>query len=67
MQRFLYLLLSTFADEYLDRFNSEQLAAYDSLINLPDNDWDIYYWATGKQDEFTFVHILREIKRRSQA
>ncbi|CAL8089428.1 unnamed protein product [Calicophoron daubneyi] len=43
------ILLSTFADEHLDRFNSEQLSDYDALINLPDNEWDIYYWATGAQ------------------
>ncbi|VDN16898.1 unnamed protein product [Dibothriocephalus latus] len=30
--------------------NEQQLDAYDNLINKPDNDWDIYYWATGKQE-----------------
>lgn len=40
---------STFADEFLQQLTSEQLRKYDALINLPDNDWDIYYWATGKR------------------
>ncbi|XP_014208224.1 succinate dehydrogenase assembly factor 2, mitochondrial-like [Copidosoma floridanum] len=40
------LLLSTFAKKYLDNFNEEQLKLYDRLINLPSNDWDIFYWAT---------------------
>ena len=39
------LLLSTFAKKYLDSFNEEQLKQYDRLINLPSNDWDIFYWA----------------------
>lgn len=41
------LLLSTFAKKYLSGFNGEQLQLYDRLINLPSNDWDIFYWATG--------------------
>jgi len=33
----------------------DQLSLYDRLINLPSNDWEIYYWATGARptpDEF---------------
>ena len=41
------LLLSTFAAKYLKEMNEEQMKQYDRLINLPSNDWDIYYWATG--------------------
>ncbi|XP_070154799.1 succinate dehydrogenase assembly factor 2, mitochondrial [Polyergus mexicanus] len=41
------LLLSTFAKKYLNTFNDTQLRLYDQLINLPTNDWDIFYWATG--------------------
>ncbi|XP_053978086.1 succinate dehydrogenase assembly factor 2, mitochondrial-like [Hylaeus volcanicus] len=41
------LLLSTFAKKYLSKFNDKQLQLYDRLINLPSNDWDIFYWATG--------------------
>lgn len=41
------LLLSTFAKKHLDTFNDAQLQLYDQLINLPSNDWDIFYWATG--------------------
>ncbi|XP_076249295.1 succinate dehydrogenase assembly factor 2, mitochondrial [Calliopsis andreniformis] len=41
------LLLSTFAKKYLSNFDDKQLQLYDHLINLPSNDWDIFYWATG--------------------
>lgn len=41
------LLLSTFAKKHLNNFNDSQLKLYDRLINLPSNDWDIFYWATG--------------------
>ncbi|XP_076066226.1 succinate dehydrogenase assembly factor 2, mitochondrial-like isoform X2 [Oratosquilla oratoria] len=41
------LLLSTFAHQYLASMNASQLSLYDKLINLPTNDWEIYYWATG--------------------
>ena len=27
----------------------EQLQVYDTLINKPTNDWDIYNWATGNK------------------
>ncbi|XP_077517122.1 succinate dehydrogenase assembly factor 2-A, mitochondrial-like isoform X2 [Amblyomma americanum] len=40
------LILSTFAAKHLASFSVEQLQQYDRLINLPSNDWDIYYWAT---------------------
>ncbi|KAI9557709.1 hypothetical protein GHT06_017538 [Daphnia sinensis] len=41
------LILSTFASRYLDGMSDDHLSLYDRLINLPSNDWDIYYWATG--------------------
>ncbi|XP_068988095.1 succinate dehydrogenase assembly factor 2, mitochondrial-like isoform X1 [Bombus flavifrons] len=41
------LILSTFAKKYLSSFDDKQLHLYDCLINLPTNDWDIFYWATG--------------------
>ena len=28
----------------------DQLDQYDCIINLPSNDWDIYYWITGKDE-----------------
>lgn len=40
------LLLSTFAAKYLETLSPEQTALYDKLINVPTNDWDIFYWAT---------------------
>jgi succinate dehydrogenase assembly factor 2 len=42
------LLLSTFIKKYLDSLTPVQLAEYDELLN--ENDWDIYYWATGARN-----------------
>ncbi|KAJ1521146.1 hypothetical protein ONE63_002841 [Megalurothrips usitatus] len=41
------LLLSTFAAKHLSTMSEVHLQQYDRLINLPSNDWDIFYWATG--------------------
>ncbi|TIA12373.1 DUF339-domain-containing protein [Aureobasidium pullulans] len=38
------LLMSTFADRYLETMSPKQLQQYD--LFLDENDWDIYYWAT---------------------
>ncbi|XP_063992531.1 succinate dehydrogenase assembly factor 2, mitochondrial-like [Diachasmimorpha longicaudata] len=49
------LLLSTFAKKYLNQFDADKLRLYDRLINIPSNDWDIFYWAVGVKptpDEF---------------
>lgn len=40
------VILASFADKFLNKLNPDQLDQYDRLINLPTNDWDIYYWAT---------------------
>uniref|UniRef100_A0A8V5G1L1 Succinate dehydrogenase assembly factor 2, mitochondrial n=1 Tax=Melopsittacus undulatus TaxID=13146 RepID=A0A8V5G1L1_MELUD len=42
------ILLSLFAKENLHHMSEHQLNLYDRLINEPSNDWDIYYWATGR-------------------
>lgn len=39
---------SLFAKQHLNTMSEVQLRQYDRLINEPSNDWDIYYWATGK-------------------
>ncbi|KAJ3326859.1 succinate dehydrogenase assembly factor 2 [Gonapodya sp. JEL0774] len=39
------LLLSTFAKKYLAGFDRERLQEFDDLME--ENDWDIFYWATG--------------------
>jgi len=44
------LLLSTFASRYLNGMSEAQTTMYDRLINLPSNDWDIFYWATCVKD-----------------
>ncbi|KAI4459544.1 protein emi5 mitochondrial [Holotrichia oblita] len=43
------LILSTFAAAQLNKMTKQQLDAYDKLINTARNDWDIYYWMTGKE------------------
>ena len=58
------LLLGTFADKYLDTMSEQDMMLYDRLINLPTNDWDIYYWVTGTKptpDEFDNV-IMDKLK-----
>ncbi|KAE8606954.1 hypothetical protein XENTR_v10010942 [Xenopus tropicalis] len=44
------ILLSLFAKKYLSSMTDTQLSQYDRLINMPSNDWDLYYWATGAQE-----------------
>ena len=62
------LLLSTFADKYLQKMEGDLLSQYDRLINLPSNDWDIYYWATGVKPtpvEFD-TEVMRMLKEHVQ-
>lgn len=40
-------ILASFAGKYINILDSKELDLYDQLINLPTNDWDIYYWAIG--------------------
>merc|ERR1711997_324488 len=40
------LILGTFASLHVPTMGEEGLVLYDRLINLPSNDWEIYYWAT---------------------
>lgn len=48
-QHILIHLCSLFAKENLHHMSEHQLNLYDRLINEPSNDWDIYYWATGRE------------------
>lgn len=43
------LLLSTFAAKFLRKMTATQIEMYDTLINKPSNDWDIYNWALGSK------------------
>jgi len=43
------ILLGTFASQYLDKLTEPQLDMYDQIINLPSNDWEIYYWMVDKK------------------
>lgn len=43
------LLLSTFAAKFLKTMSAHQIEMYDTLINKPSNDWDIYNWALGSK------------------
>jgi succinate dehydrogenase assembly factor 2 len=59
------LLLGSFASKHLSQMNQEQLCLYDRLINLPSNDWEIYYWVTGNKptpEEFDneVMNVLKE-------
>lgn len=58
MVLFIILCLSLFAKEYLNTMTETQLQQYDRLINEPSNDWDIYYWATGKVTRDERSHFL---------
>uniref|UniRef100_UPI00398E6B29 succinate dehydrogenase assembly factor 2, mitochondrial n=1 Tax=Pristiophorus japonicus TaxID=55135 RepID=UPI00398E6B29 len=40
------IILSFFANKYLNKMTEKQLSLYDKVINQPSNDWDIYYWIT---------------------
>lgn len=51
------MLCSLFAKQYLNTMSENQLQQYDRLINEPSNDWDIYYWATGKRNEQFLSYI----------
>lgn len=42
------LLLSTFAAKYIHTLTDSELDRYDELLG--ENDWDIYYWATGAKE-----------------
>ncbi len=44
------LILGTFAGKYLNKFNEKQLEMYDFIINMPSNDWDLYYWSVGLKE-----------------
>jgi len=59
------LLLSNFASKFLATMEEPQISQYDRLINLPSNDWEIYYWATGvKQTPPEFDHeVMSALKR----
>ena len=50
------LLLSGFAGKFLQQMEEPQLTLYDRLINIPSNDWEIYYWATGTE------YLLRNVQ-----
>ncbi|XP_055592569.1 succinate dehydrogenase assembly factor 2, mitochondrial-like [Uranotaenia lowii] len=59
------LLLSTFAAKYLATMDAKQTKLYDNLINMPTNDWDIFYWATGvkptpREYDNEIMNLLKE-------
>ena len=41
---------SAFANDYLHKLTPKQLDLYDTLINTPSNDWQLYYWIVGRED-----------------
>ena len=61
-------LYSTFASCYLDKMDSNQLDQYDDLINRPSNDWQLYYWITGREEtparfDNEVMNLLKEHSR----
>jgi len=65
------LLLSTFASEYLSKLTDVQLEMYDTLINKPTNDWDIYNWITEtkptpKEYNTEVMNMLKEHAKNSE-
>jgi len=44
------LILGTFAAKYLNQFSDKQLEMYDKIINMPSNDWELYYWFVGRKE-----------------
>uniref|UniRef100_A0A6G1SF84 Succinate dehydrogenase assembly factor 2, mitochondrial n=1 Tax=Aceria tosichella TaxID=561515 RepID=A0A6G1SF84_9ACAR len=59
------VILASFANKYLSNLDADHLDQYDRLINLPTNDWDIYYWATNTKPtppefETSIMGMLRE-------
>ncbi|KAJ1551593.1 succinate dehydrogenase assembly factor 2 [Nowakowskiella sp. JEL0078] len=54
------LLLSTFASKYLSSMSGTQMDEFDKLMD--ENDWSIYYWATGAKSvptEFQDNSVLK--------
>ncbi|XP_028409521.1 succinate dehydrogenase assembly factor 2, mitochondrial-like [Dendronephthya gigantea] len=62
------LLLSTFAEGFLTTSNEKLLDQYDTLINEPTNDWDIYYWMTGVKEtpEKYENEVMKMLKKHAQ-
>ncbi|KAH3671640.1 hypothetical protein OGAPHI_000345 [Ogataea philodendri] len=64
------LLLSRFADKYLDKMTPDELHEYDKLLDEPD--WDIYYWATKNYevtplpDKWKQSKILKQLQELSE-
>ena len=45
-----FFITGSFAKKFLGEMDEEKLVLYDRLINLPSNDWEIYYWAVGQKE-----------------
>ena len=60
-EQFVLSICSTFADRFLEKMKEPELSMYDDLINLPSNDWDIYYWIIGRSivSELNITVILK--------
>jgi succinate dehydrogenase assembly factor 2 len=50
------LILSNFAQQHLNQLTTQQLDAYDQLLD--EQDWDLYYWITGDAEHPVPEHIL---------
>ena len=62
------LLLGNFTAEYLKTFDEAQLNDFDTLINQPSNDWDLYYWIMDKVEtpEMFDTDVMRQLKKHAR-
>lgn len=51
------ILQSSFTAKYLHRLSQQQLVQLDYLLNVPDNDWQLYYWITGIVYIYIYMHV----------
>lgn len=45
----------------MHRLNQQQLVQLDRLLNVPDNDWQLYYWITGTVLNYMHVEHSRPL------
>ena len=58
------LLLSSFANIYLDFMTPDQLKQYDNILNAVDNEWDLYKYMVGSEEtpEFLVSEVMSLLK-----
>ncbi|OUC40891.1 TPR repeat region [Trichinella nativa] len=49
LRKFCHFIFSKFYEEHVNLLTADDLNTYDQLINGEYNEWDIYYWITGRR------------------